>query len=60
MPTEKQKYQGIGHLLVGPTQVEVLENLLKKFQDREIDLLKFYEICKKHNIQVGPTEDEVA
>jgi len=45
--------------LKGPTKEEVLENLQNKIQKGETDLLKFYELCKEHDIPGGPSVEEV-
>ncbi|MEI6754076.1 MAG: ankyrin repeat domain-containing protein [Paludibacter sp.] len=59
MPIEEQKYQGIKHLLVGPTVEEFLEYYRKKIEDGESSILIFYEKCKENDISGGPSIEEV-
>ena len=54
----KQFNEGIKSLLVGPDKDEISNNLKTKYNNGEIDLIKYYEKCKEYNLKGGPSDEE--
>ena len=55
----KQFNEGIRHLLVGPSNEEILKHYQNQYDNGKTDLIHFYSFCKKEGIKGGPKKEEV-